>query len=222
MNLSWRNTLTHIFKFIWSLFLNGLFTILPMTLTIAIFIFSYRLFVSWLQPLHLLLLHYETSLPRFLHVIPHSEIWVSILGILIVGALVKFFLLHIIIGWIEILIAKIPLVNTVYSGIKQLVHAFSPQEKNTFKTVVMIEFPRKGMYSIGFYAGDMPASHSPNKQINFANVFVPTTPNPSTGFFLILPKDELIIIEMSRQEAMALIISGGIIQPKTKVEKPVE
>ncbi len=190
-----------------TLFISGLLTILPVTLTIAVFSFSFHLLKSWLSPLHRII-------PDFLLRIPHAEIILGILFVLFVGAVLKVFVLRSVIHGFEALIARLPLIRPVYIGIKQLVHAFSPQDTMSFKQVVLIEFPRKGAYSIGFVTSEVPLQLSPQNAPGFYCVFVPTTPNPTTGFFMFVPQIEVTVIDLTRQEAMALIISGGIIQPE--------
>lgn len=194
---------------IWSLFLNGLFTILPLTLTIALFKFSLKLLKGWLEPIH------RIAQKTFLAQIPHSEILIGLLFIILVGTVLRIFILRRIVHGFESLIFKIPLVRPVYSGIKQLVSAFNMQEeKVTFKQVVLAEFPRKGLYSVGFLTGELPPELSPTKDIRYFNIFIPTTPNPTTGFFIIIPEDQIINVSLTRQEAMAMVISGGIIVPE--------
>ena len=119
----------------------------------------------------------------------------------------------------EKFIGKIPLVRPIYAGIKQLVDAFNPHDKESIKHVVLIEFPRKGMYTIGFMTSEISPSLSPDPQTVYYNVFVPATPNPTSGFYFMVAKEQVIIINLSRQEAMALIMSGGIIQPERFNEK---
>lgn len=194
---------------IWSIFLNGLFTLLPLTLTIALFRFSFKLLKGWLQPVERLI---ERT---FLIDIPHSEILIVILFIFLVGLILHFFFLKQLIHGAEELIFRIPLVRPVYSGIKQLVSAFNVKEETlTIKRVVLIEFPRNGIYSVGFLTGELPLELSPNKEHKYFNVFIPTTPNPTTGFYIILPEHQLIEVDLTRQEGMSLIISGGIILPE--------
>jgi uncharacterized membrane protein len=162
--------------------------------------------VSWLEPLK------RFSLP-FIGTIPYSEVLLAFALILIAGALYNMFLLRPIIHGIERLFEKIPLIRPVYSGIKKLVHAFSFQDKASFSQVVRIEFPKKGIYSIGFLASQIDTHIAPNSDKKYFSVFVPTTPNPTSGFLVLVPEEEIAILDISRQDAMAMIISGGIIQP---------
>lgn len=193
---------------IWSFFASGLLTILPLALTVALFHFSLRLLKGWFEPIQKILL--GTRLGE----IPHIEIITVFALIFIIGMLMKIFILHSLVIAIEKIIFRIPLVRAVYSGIKQLVHAFNPHDKVSFKKVVLIEFPRKGTFSIGFLTGSMPADISPGKGEKFYNVFVPHTPNPTSGFLVMVSEEEISIVDLTRQEAMALIISGGIIIPE--------
>jgi len=191
-----------------SLFLTGLFGILPITLTIAVFTLTLRLLQSWLEPLKRL------NIP-FLNSIPYSEVILAIAIIFIAGTLYNMFILRPLIHAIERLFARIPLIRPVYSGIKKLVDAFSFQDKASFSKVVMIEFPRAGIYSVGFLANEIDEKISPDKNKKYFSIFIPTTPNPTSGFLVMLPEDQIQILDITRQEAMAMIISGVIIKPQT-------
>jgi len=209
-----QNKIVNFIRFIWSLFLNGLLAILPLALTIAFFNLSIRIVLHWIQPIRHVIAHYIPSTPKVISSIPYNDIILALIGILVIGALTKFFLFDVIIKQIEKIFTKIPLVSPIYSGMKQLVHAFKPDDKLSFKQVVLVEFPRKGMYSVGFLTSIAPASLINNNNQVYVNIFVPTTPNPTTGYFIMVAKEEVIETELTRQEAMALIISGGIIQPQ--------
>jgi len=192
-----------------SLFLTGLFGILPVTLTVAVFTLTLRLLQNWLEPLK------RFGLP-FIGTIPYSEVILAIAIIFIAGAIYNMFILRPIIHAIERLFFKLPLIRPVYSGIKKLVEAFSFQDKVSFSKVVMVEFPRTGVYSVGFLANEIDPRISPDKNKKYFSIFIPTTPNPTSGFLVLLPEDQISIVDITRQEAMAMIISGGIIQPDTE------
>lgn len=196
----------HFFYFLWKIFLKGFLTLLPITLTIALLNFTFKILKNWLRPIYNLE-------PEFLKAIPFSEFLLTFSFILIVGLILNIFILKTVWNLIENLLAKTPLIRPIYSGIKQLVSAFNPHDNQSFKHVVLIEFPREGTYSIGFMTSEAPLELSPNKNAIYYNVFIPTTPNPTAGFFLIVPRENVQITNLTRQEAMALIISGGIIQP---------
>jgi len=189
------------------LFIKGLIFLLPIAITFSLLSFCFNLIISWLIPLR------QLNLP-FLQAIPYYEIIVVILFILAVGAFLKTFILKPFIKFIENIFAQIPLISTVYFGTKQLIKAFSGQDKTGFKDVVYVEFPRPGIYSIGFLTSQVPVEIAPNSEKIYYNIYIPTTPNPTTGFFVILPQDQFKHANLTRQEAITLIISGGILQPE--------
>lgn len=198
--------ITHFLHLIRSIFLNGLLTILPFTLTIALFSFCYRVLNNWLAPVY----HLE---PPYLQSIPGSQIIVVIAVIFLVGLFIKLFFLEPLIHFLESIFFKIPLMKQVYSGIKQLVHAFNIQDEMAFKKIVMVPFPTQHTYCIGFLTSEVPPQVIPFSSERFYNIFIPTTPNPTSGFLVQIAEKDVIVVNLSRQEAMSLIISGGIIQP---------
>ncbi len=199
---------------IWSLFFNGLITILPISITVALFSITINLIMGWLEPLDRLV----DSTP--LGDIPHSGIILALAAIFTIGALLNVFLLRTAIHALEGVFFKLPMVRPIYSGIKQIVRAFTLNDQISFKKVVLVEFPRNGIYSVGFLTSELPKELSPCKKGEACfNVFIPTTPNPTSGFFVILPASQVMDVDLTRQEAMALIISGGIIQPRRYMNK---
>ncbi len=199
-------------------FLNGLLSILPFSLTLGLFMLSFRIIINWLKPVQQFIDHPV----NFLLTIPYktiiNQLFLVMLAIFIVGLIIRLLILQHLFDRIEELFFKIPLVRPVYSGIKQLIHAFSAQDKLSFKKVVIIEFPRTGIYSIGFLTSELPQSIAPQSGQNFYNIFIPTTPNPTTGFLVVVPEHSFKTIDITRQEAMAMIISGGIIQPERLIK----
>lgn len=198
--------LSFIFKKAKNLFLNGLLFLLPIAITFSLFSFCWNLIVSWLVPLR------KLNIP-ILEMIPHYEIVLVIAFIFMVGIFIKIFVLKSFIKFIEDIFAQIPLIRTVYFGAKQLIHAFSGQDKGSFKEVVFVEFPRHGVYSVGFLTSQVPEELAPDNTIAYFNIYIPTTPNPTTGYFVMVPANQIKHTDLTRQEAMGLIISGGILQP---------
>ena len=204
--------LAKILNTIKNLFFNGLLTILPITLTGLIFKSSFNIIKSWLSPI-------QNILPSFLANIPNSEIILVLLFIFFVGLLLKILVIKPVIKFLEEeLFFKIPLVKPVYSGIKQLVQALTSSDQSGSNQVVIVEFPGKDLYCLGFLTGEFPKEISPSLNSNlennkFYNIYIPTTPNPTTGYFLMLTKDKFQQVNITRQEAMTIIISGGVITP---------
>lgn len=203
-----RNPIARLFHYIWSLFLTGLIVVLPITLTIALFNLSFRLIINWLEPLK------TFAKLTFLQAIPYPEIILGFIIIFVVGTIYNILILRTIIHALENMLIKLPLIHPVYSGIKKLVSAFGIQDKISFKKVVLIEYPRQGVYSLGFLTSELRQDLAPDQTQKYYNLFIPTTPNPTSGYFAILPESQITIVDLTRQEAMAMIISGGIIQPE--------
>lgn len=120
------------------------------------------------------------------------------------------------------IVERIPLINRVYSAMKQISQAFFSTRSEVIKKPVLFEFPRKGMYSIGFYTQDVQGPLKKSAKQDLAAIFMPTTPNPTTGFLIFLPKSELIEIDLSIEEALKLVISGGIISPSDRNDSETE
>lgn len=204
-----KKLLQSFWQLITSLFLDGLLALIPFILTIAIFKYSFSMLKKWLAPLYRLE-------PALLKQIPHSEIILALLLILVIGAFVKYFILGSLVHAVEKQLRKVPLLRQIYFGTKQLTTAFGPQDKISFQKVVMLEFPRQGTYSIGFMTSEVLPFLSPDITIKYVGVFIPTTPNPTTGYYIMVPESACKILTISRQDAMAIIISGGIIQPEAE------
>lgn len=201
-----KQKLSQLFYRIWSLFLKGFLALLPITLTIGLLTFSFKKLKEWLHPI------YQLE-PAFLKAIPFSEFLLTFFVILGMGFILNSFILQSFWDTFESLVTRIPIVRPLYNGIKQLVQALNPDDQSTYKQVVLIEFPKKGSYTVGFVTGEFSTHLSPDQNEIFFTVFVPTTPNPTSGFFLIVNKLDAQILNLSRQEAMTMIISGGTIQP---------
>lgn len=112
---------------------------------------------------------------------------------------------------------SIPLVKSIYGSARQLIETFSSTAERTFESVVLIEYPRHGIYTVGLVTarttGEMLDRTSPSS----VNVFVPTTPNPTSGVLVVTPRDELIVLDMNVEEALRFVVSGGIVSPPRKV-----
>ncbi|MDC0518045.1 DUF502 domain-containing protein [Candidatus Pelagibacter sp.] len=142
------------------------------------------------------------------YAIPGIEILISVIFITIVGGLSLSFLGKRILKLIDDLFKKIPFLRTVYSAILQMTESFSNKE-NDKKSVVLVEYPRKGVWAVGFATKENKGQMSQKTNKKLINVFVPTTPNPTSGFLLMFPIDEVIHLNMSFEEASKFIVSAG-------------
>ena len=153
-----------------------------------------------------------------------SNIWIetliNIVSLLIVitlitimGFLSRYFIGKWTINTTERIISRLPFINTIYNTAKQIVDTFSKQKKAVFQKTVLVEYPRKGAYALGFLTGDAKGEVQKCTGEEVLNVFVPTTPNPTSGFLLMIPREEVTFMEMSVTDGMKLIISGGAVVP---------
>lgn len=122
---------------------------------------------------------------------------------------------------VDLFFRKIPLVNYIYTSVEQLINAFS-QERSSFKKVVMIEYPRKGLYTLGFLTGESKGEVQRRTNKNCINVFLPTTPNPTSGWLVLVPEDDVIILDMTVEQGLKFIISGGVVVPPDQAALFVE
>ena len=142
------------------------------------------------------------------YAIPGIEILISIIFITLVGGLSLSFLGKRVLKFIDDLFKKIPFLRTIYSAILQMTESFSSKDNNK-KSVVLVEYPRKGVWAVGFATKENKGQMSKKTNKNLINVFVPTTPNPTSGFLIMFPVDEVIHLDMSFEEASKFIVSAG-------------
>ena len=145
--------------------------------------------------------------------IPGLEILLAVILITFIGSLSLSFLGKKFLQFFNDLLKKIPILRTIYSAIGQMAETLAPNRKSK-KSVVLIEYPRKGSWAVGFATKDNKGEISKKTNKNLVNVFVPTTPNPTSGFLLMFPKDEIIYLDMTFEEASKFIVSAGTSNPK--------
>jgi len=131
----------------------------------------------------------------------------------VVGLLARNYFGRKIIEWVDSALLRIPLLNKIYAATKQVNDAFSSSNKTAFRTVVLVEFPHPGAYSIGFITSEQHDEARARLGANVVSVFVPATPNPTSGFLLFLPEEKLIKLEMSVADGIKYVISLGAIAP---------
>ena len=146
--------------------------------------------------------------------VPGIEIIITILFITIVGGLSLSFFGKKILKLIDDLFKRIPFLRTVYSAILQMTETFSNKDEDK-KSVVLLEYPRKGVWAVGFATKENTGEMAQKTNQKLVNVFVPTTPNPTSGFLLMIPKEDLIYLDMNFEEASKFIVSAGTSRPKT-------
>jgi uncharacterized membrane protein len=205
-------------------FLTGLVTLLPLAVTIWIvhFVVEFltRPFVGIMNSLANLLPIRSMgfiSKQQFIHVISPILVLIFLfLGMLFIGFVARKFFFGHMLRWGDALLYKIPLVNKVYKTSKEIVKALFGSKTGSFKQVVMLPFPYHGCYCIGLIARDAPLTCSSAGHDQLVSVFVPTTPNPTTGFLVMSHKSELVYLDMKSEEAIKYIVSCAVIQPEWK------
>ena len=148
------------------------------------------------------------------YAIPGIEILLTIIFVTIVGGLSLSFLGKKILQIVDNLFKRIPILRTIYSAIVQLTDSFRNQEGSK-KSVVLVEYPRKGSWAVGFATKENKGELKDKTNKELINVFVPTTPNPTSGFLLMFPKEDVIYLDISFEEASKFIVSAGTSNPKS-------
>ena len=149
------------------------------------------------------------------------SVLVVLLLITLLGYGSRIFIGRILLNSMELLLDRLPFVSTVYRSVQQIVQTFSQQKKAVFQEVVLIEYPRKRCYVLGFLTSTAKGETQDVTGEHIVNVFVPTTPNPTSGFLLMLPEDDITRLDMAIADGMKLIISGGAVVPnRSTAAKP--
>ena len=196
--------LKKILRELWKLFLTGLFTILPIGLTIYLVIFLFTKIDSILDDAITMILA-----PLGFEYVKGMGFAVFLLAILLMGAFARSIIGKWMIKLVNLIMLKVPLISKIYKTISELSNAVFSDKKSIFEDVVLVEYPRKGLYSIAFVTktrNDMIDNQVEGKLIN---VFIPTTPNPTSGYFIMVPEDQVININMSVETAFKMILSAG-------------
>ena len=187
-------------------FIAGVVVLIPIGITVYLTLFIVKI-SSKILPKELNPNHY---LP---YNIPGVEIIISLILITLIGWLSLSFIGKKLLKIFEDILKRIPILRTIYSAITQMTETFTKSEGNT-KNVVLVEYPRKGSWAVGFATKENTSGIAEKTKRNLINVFIPTTPNPTSGFLLMFPKDELIYLDMSFEEASKFIVSAGTSIPK--------
>jgi len=194
-------------------FFSGLLVLLPLVITIWFLGWIVGLMDSVLNLLPLSF-HPNSYLP---FAIPGLGALVTLASILLLGFLATSVVTRRILTLWDYILSRIPIFRGVYTAVQKLVEAIFSQEQSG-RRVVLIEYPRKGIYSVGFATGLAGGELEKRGEDRLVNVFVPTTPNPTAGFYLLVPEKEVQALKMTPEEAFKLIVSGGMIKPGEKPE----
>ncbi|MEC8946298.1 MAG: DUF502 domain-containing protein [Candidatus Neomarinimicrobiota bacterium] len=201
----------------------GIITMIPIALTVyvlqAILILIFTIGGKIAEPLNQIeaLKNFaEGSFIGFDLLTSFIGLFVVSIILIIVGFFARNVLGKRVVNWVEGIFTRIPLIGMIYSTTKQIIQSISGTKNNSFQKVVFIEYPRKGVWTLGFVTKE---THNDNDE-RFYNLFVPTTPNPTSGFFLIIPVEDVKETDISIEEGFQMIVSSGMVSgDKTPISK---
>ena len=208
-----------LFGFLRRNFIAGLFVIAPAVVTFVIL----KALVTTLDAAILGMLppklQPETYLTRTL---PGFGLLGGFVILVLIGMMARNFIGRGFVAWMEHLLYTIPGVRTVYKIVKQIVETLQSSQQDAFRDVVLVEYPRKGIWCLAFVTGKTKGEVQKKTDKEMINIFLPTTPNPTSGFLLFVPKKDLTYMDMTVEEGMKMIISGGIVVPEEASKKAVK
>ena len=186
-------------------FITGIFVLIPIGITLYLTIFLIKISSKILPK--------ELNPNYYLPIdIPGLEISISLFLITFIGWLSLTFIGKRLVNIFENILNRIPILRTIYSSAEQLIENFS-QDKKTRKSVVLVQYPRKGIWAVGFATKENTGKIKQSIGQDTINVFVPTTPNPTSGFLLMFPKEDVIYLDLTFEEASKFVVSAGSITP---------
>lgn len=206
-------------------FLTGLVTLLPLAVTFWVIAIVVRFLT---KPFEEFVISFLNSFPGFGHLPSGPSRVISEILILIVlflftlflGFIARRYFFHQLIKFGDMILYKIPLVNKVYKTSKDIVLSLFNNKSQSFKQVVLINFPYNGAYCLGLISSEAPSTCSNSIDTAMVSVFIPTTPNPTTGYLLMCRKSDLIHLKMKAEDAIKYVVSCAVIQPETADMNP--
>lgn len=191
-------------------FLTGIVVAAPIGITVYVA----QLFVSFVddrvKPLIPEWLNPDTYLPVD---VPGLGLVVAIVALTLIGAITANVLGRTIVGIGERMVARMPVVRSVYGALKQIFETVLAQSSKSFREVVLVEYPRQGLWAFAFVTSTTQGEAQRLIREEVVNIFLPTTPNPTSGFLLLVPRDDLIHLDMTVEEGIKMVISGGLVTP---------
>jgi uncharacterized membrane protein len=196
-----------------SYFLTGLLVLVPITLTLLVVRWLVRLMDNLLKSLLPMALRPEQI---FGISVPGIGLLATLLLILLVGVLTANIFGRSLVNFTERMVDRIPLVKGIYTLFKQVSDTVLNRDRGAFNKVVLIEYPRRGIWAVAFVTGITQGEVQLITEKKLTNIFVPTTPNPTSGFYILVAEDDMIELSMTVEEAFKLIISGGMVTPPVR------
>ena len=200
-------------------FLTGLAVIIPVFITTYLIWSTIGLVDGWVLPL----IPEKYTIDKFIGIdIKGIGVVIFLLFTVIIGSLTKGYFGRTILKSAESLVDRMPVVRSIYNGIKQIAETIFNQSNNSFERACLVEYPRKGIWAVAFVStktkGEVNSKLGENKDLY--SIFLPTTPNPTSGFLLFLPEKDIVFLDMSVEDAAKLVISAGLVTPKDILSAP--
>jgi len=194
-------------------FLTGLAVIIPVFITTYLIWSTIGIVDGWVLPL----IPEKYALDKFIGIdVKGIGVIIFLLFTVFIGSLTKGYFGRTILKSAESLVDRMPVVRSIYNGIKQIAETVFSQSNNSFERACLVEYPRKGIWAVAFVStktkGEVSEKIGKNKEL--FSIFLPTTPNPTSGFLLFLPEKDIIFLDMSVEDAAKLVISAGLVTPK--------
>ena len=190
-------------------FLSGILVSTPILLTIYLVVWIVRVIDDMVRPL------VPDSLALEYGYFPGYGLIATLVGATVIGAFVKGFFGRYFISLGEKIVSHMPVIRSIYATIKQISQAVLDKKSSSFREVGLIEYPRAGIWTVCFITGSATGEIQEKTSKEVLNVFVPTTPNPTSGFLLFVPKKDIKILDMSVESGIKMVVSAGVISPKT-------
>ena len=196
-----------------NIFLTGIFTVVPIAITFWLLNFIFTKVDPIFQPIIIEIIDLIPFLKGRFTYIPGLGIVMTVIAIFLVGLFVRNIIGQKLVELGEWIVQKIPVVRGIYSSSKQFMQAVSLTSNDGFRKVILVEYPRKGLWVVGFVTCENTGETQVLTKEDVVNVFIPTTPNPTSGFLLLVPKNDVIPLSMTVEEGLKLVVSGGIVTP---------
>ena len=207
------------FGFVISKLKTYLFTGILVTTPVSItFYMAYELFM-WIDKLSRSLIPPQFAAQSIIPYIPGIGVAVLIGALIVIGMFTTGFIGNFFVRLGDFIVSKIPLISSVYSLLKQLFETVLSPKSQSFKEAVLVEYPRKGIWIIGFLAGEPSKEVSEIVPDKLLSIFIPTTPNPTSGFLIMVPEKDVIKLQMSVEDALKYVVSCGIVAPEEQKNK---
>ena len=209
------------FGFVVSKLKTYLFTGILVTAPVLITFYMAYEFFLWIDKWSRSLLPPRMADETLLYYIPGIGVAILVLALILIGMFTTGFIGKFFVRLGDFIVSKMPLISSIYSLLKQLFETVLSQKSQSFKEAVLVEYPRKGIWIVGFLAGQSSLELQEKTPINdqLVSVFIPTTPNPTSGFLILVPQKEVIKLDMSVEDALKYVVSCGIVAPEESSSK---